>query len=89
MHRLVENLRMPFVIVAVGALLIAPERPALAQQPAMVVSTKAGQLRGLRDSAKGVSVFRGVHYEQPTGGARRFKPPLPVAPWAASSRRSR
>ena len=26
-------------------------------------------------------VFRGVRYGETTGGANRFRPPVPVAPW--------
>lgn len=46
-----------------------------------VVSTDAGLVRGFLDEPRGVNVFRGIHYGQPTGGEGRFKPPLPVAPW--------
>jgi para-nitrobenzyl esterase len=63
------------------AALAAPDTPVRAQQPTAAVATKAGLIQGFRDEAKGVDVFRGVHYGQPTGGERRFKPALPVAPW--------
>ncbi len=42
--------------------------------------TSHGRLRGaLRD---GVAAFKGVPYGAPTGGANRFMPPRPPAPWA-------
>jgi para-nitrobenzyl esterase len=44
-----------------------------------MVATQAGQLRG--SMARGVQVFKGVHYGESTAGAARFMPALPVAPW--------
>ncbi|MQA90246.1 MAG: carboxylesterase family protein [Gemmatimonas sp.] len=76
--------RMPSPSIAALGLcalfLAAPTTPAHSQQTE-VVTTMAGQLRGVRDEARGVDVFRGVHYGRPTGGERRFESALPVAPW--------
>lgn len=72
----------PTSLALFAAALLFPGAPARAQHtPTAVVTTTAGQLRGLRDDAKGVSAFWGVHYGQPTGGERRFKPAVAVAPW--------
>ncbi len=46
-----------------------------------LVATQAGELQGFQAEGKSIHVFKGVHYGQPTGGAQRFKAPLPVAPW--------
>ena len=46
---------------------------------APIAKTASGALRGVVDG--GVLAFLGVPYGAPTGGARRFMPPQPPAPW--------
>lgn len=45
-----------------------------------LAETSLGVLRG-EHVGDGVAVFRGVRYGEPTGGANRFRAPVPATPW--------
>ncbi|MGI4939590.1 MAG: carboxylesterase family protein, partial [Janthinobacterium lividum] len=72
-------------VLGAGASLLAGgaaagPRRAHATPASPVVETSHGQLRGL--TSDGVLVFKGVRYGESTGGVNRFRPPVPVLPWA-------
>ncbi|TKT03416.1 carboxylesterase/lipase family protein [Streptomyces lasalocidi] len=53
--------------------------PVAGPQADPVVRTPHGALRGRHE--RGVAVFRGIPYAAPPFGPRRFRPPVPPAPW--------
>ena len=53
--------------------------PIVAANSKTVVETESGKVRGY--VSRGVRVFRGIPYAEPTGGANRFMPPVKVKPW--------
>src|SRR6266516_2729510 len=63
-----------FVLTAV-----VPSQAAAAGDP-LTVHTKAGAVRGIRVGS--VNEWRGVPYAAPPLGARRWRPPHPVAHWS-------
>ncbi|WP_438864397.1 carboxylesterase/lipase family protein [Neptunicella sp.] len=51
-----------------------------ASQAVPVVDAPIGKIEGVSQGA--LNVFRGIPYAQPPIGERRWKPPVPVAPWS-------
>ncbi len=54
---------------------------AQAQEAAPIADTATGKVRGGRDGR--INVFKGIPYGASTGGANRFRPPQPAAPWTS------
>jgi para-nitrobenzyl esterase len=53
--------------------------PIVAASSKTVVETESGKVRGFVN--RGVWVFRGIPYAEPTGGANRFMPPVKPTAW--------
>jgi para-nitrobenzyl esterase len=53
--------------------------PMISASSKTVIETESGKVRGY--ISRGVYVFRGIPYAEPTGGVNRFQPPVKVKPW--------
>jgi para-nitrobenzyl esterase len=53
--------------------------PAIEASSKTVVEIESGKIRGY--ISRGVWVFRGIPYAEPTGGPNRFMPPMKAKPW--------
>ncbi len=67
------------IALCAAAVLMTPPTPAAASEP-WVVQTRDGRLEG--HPSKGAYAFLGMPYGADTGGANRFRPPKPPAPWS-------
>jgi para-nitrobenzyl esterase len=69
------------VLVGAGALAVAGLAAGALAAPgaSATADTASGPVRGEVDG--GISVFRGIPYGAPTGGAARFQPPQPPGKW--------
>jgi len=56
-----------------------PPAEGVVTPPDCVADTPGGRVRGYQSN--GIRIFKGIPYGAPTGGANRFLPPRPVAPW--------
>ena len=64
----------------VGLVLLGLGGRALAAEGEVTIETATGRVRG--QTLNGISRFLGIPYGADTGGANRFLPPKPAAPWA-------